>query len=191
MYAMAIGLRLALFLCAGSVLLSVASAAQADDQSPPRSVSVCTPTAWQPGCTSPINLNGLVHVLDSPASSLPPLRFLTSHFVVRADDCLTNLGSWATAHGLDEPGQTVELARAASTESKLVQAWLTDLTTHPRESNVTITLVDGLGEPLESWQLTRVIPLLWSIEAFDTSSARVAIETLELNYGGLISASTC
>jgi len=56
---------------------------------------------------------------------------------------------------------------------------------------VTITLVDGLGEPLESWQLTRVIPLLWSIEAFETSSARVAIETLELNYGGLISDSTC
>ena len=58
-------------------------------------------------------------------------------------------------------------------------------------TNVTITLVDGLGEPLESWQLTRVIPLLWSIEAFETSSARVAIETLELNYGGLISDSTC
>jgi len=187
---MAIGLRLALFLCVGSVLLSVASAAEADDQSPPRSVSVCTPIAWQQGCTSPINLNGLVQVLDSPASRLPPLRFLTSHFVVRADDCLTNLGSWATADGLDEPGQTVELARAASTESKLVQAWLTDLTLHPRDSNVKITLVDGLGEPLESWQLTRVVPILWSIEAFDTS-ARVAIETLELNYGGFISASTC
>jgi hypothetical protein len=101
---MALGLRLALFLCVGSVLLSVASAAQADDPSPPRSVSVCTPTAWQHGCTSP--------------------------------------------------------------------------------------LVDGLGEPLESWQLTRVVPLLWSIEAFDTSP-RVAIETLELNYGGFISATTC
>ena len=58
MYAMAIGLRLALFLCVGSVLLPVASAAQADDQSLPRSVSVCTPTAWQQGCTSPINLRG-------------------------------------------------------------------------------------------------------------------------------------
>jgi hypothetical protein len=43
MYAMANGLRLALFLCVGSVLLPVASAAQADDQSLPRSVSVCTP----------------------------------------------------------------------------------------------------------------------------------------------------
>jgi phage tail-like protein len=191
MYAMAIGVRLPLFLCVGSILLSVAAGAEAADQGSPRGVSVCTPTAWQQGCTSPINLNGLVHVLDSPASSLPPLRFLTSHFIVRADDCITNLGSWAKIDGLDERGQTVELARAASTESELVQAWLIDLTLHPRESNVTITLVDGLGEPLESWELTRVIPLRWSVEAFDTPSAKVAIETLDLDYGGLTSAVTC
>ena len=188
---MAIGVKLPLIVLAASALMAIASVAQADNTSPPPGADVCTPTSWHEGCTSPIDLNGLVQLLGSPAANLPPLRLLTSHFLVWADDCITNLGSWAKADGIGVPGQVLELSRAASAESKLVQAWLADLGFHPRDSNVTLTLFDGLGTELQSWHLTRVIPISWTISAVVAGSKKVAIETLELHYGALTTATGC
>jgi phage tail-like protein len=56
---------------------------------------------------------------------------------------------------------------------------------------VTITLVSGLGEPLQTWRLRGVVPLSWSIEALDAASAKVAIETLELSDEALAPGTPC
>jgi len=160
-----------------------ASVSLADDATSIRSTAACTPQVWNAGCATPLNLAALVRLLNSPAATLDPLQFLALHFVVSADDCATNLGSWAKADGLDGAGE-VTLTRAASASSALVQAWLNGLVINARPSQVTITLVSGVGEPLQTWLLRGVIPLSWTIMAFDSASAKLPIETLELSDEG-------
>jgi hypothetical protein len=186
---MKLGRTLALLVLALAGLFVWAPVTRADRTSPPRDAVVCTPQVWRAGCTTPISLNGLVQLLDAHAALLSPLRFLASHYVVRADDCHTNLGSWAKADGLDSSGQVVELTRAAGAESQLVQKWLNDLAFGFRQSDATVTLVSGLGEPLESWRLSGVIPLSWSIQLGPGS--KVALETLDLSHQGLTPADPC
>jgi T4-like virus tail tube protein gp19 len=167
---------------------SVATPTLADDASGFSRTAACTPQRWSPGCTTPLSLSGLIHLLNSPAAALAPLQLLAVHYVVWADACATNLGSWAKADGLDGAGD-VTLTRGASAESLLVRDWLTDLTFSRHE--VTITLVTGLGEPLQTWQLQDVVPLSWTINAFDAASSKIAIETLELAHEGLRAGTPC
>jgi hypothetical protein len=183
-------LRAALVLVVLALAGSVATSSAADDASAVRGTVACTPQFWSPGCTTPLGLAGLIHLLGSPAAALAPLQFLAGHYVVSADDCATNLGSWAKADGLDGPSE-VTLTRAASAESLLVQAWLNGMAINPQPSQVTITLVSGLGQPLQTWQLRNVLPLSWTIEAFDPAPAKLAIETLELSYERLAPGIPC
>jgi hypothetical protein len=188
---MKLGRTVALLVLALAGLFATASVTRADATSPPNEAAVCTPTAWSAGCTTPISINGLLQLLDSHAATLAPLRFLASHYVAWADDCQTSLGSWAKVDGLDGSGQTIELTRAAGPESELVQDWLNDLAFRYRQSDVRVTLITSVGEPLASWQLSGVIPLLWSVEASDSGGSKVVLETLDLSYEGLTSADPC
>jgi hypothetical protein len=183
--------KLGLFVLVLGVALATGPSTRAADTSPSRTVAACTPTLWSSGCTTPVSLRGLVELLDSQAATLVPLRYLTNHFVVWADDCQTNLGSWAKAEGLLDGGQLVELTRAAGADSELVLEWLTDLKFEFRPSNVTVTLVDGLGVPLASWQLSHVLPLHWSIASFDAGANSLALETLDLTHEGLTPVDSC
>ena len=173
-------------------MLATGSGAQADETTTSRGASVCTPTVWKPGCTTPISLNGLVHLLASQAATEPPLQFLASYFVVWADGCQTSHGSWAKAEGLGESGQMVELQRAAGPESELVKTWLFERESDPfRRTVVTVTLVDSFGVPLTSWRLSHVLPVLWSVELVNAQSKAVAIETFDLTYDGFTTTSPC
>src|SRR5215208_5546145 len=133
-------LRAALVLLALALAspFATASVSLADDATSIRSTVACTPQVWNAGCATPLNLAGLVHLLNSPAATLDPLQFLALHFVVSADDCAASLGSWAKADGLDGAGE-VTLTRAASASSALMQAWLNGLVINSRPSQVTIT----------------------------------------------------
>jgi hypothetical protein len=188
---MKLGRTFALLMLVLAGLFATASITRADVTGPPRGTVVCTPNVWSAGCTTPISLNGLLQLLDSHAATLAPLQFLATRFVAWADDCQTSLGSWAKVEGLDGSGQTVELMRAASAESELVRNWIIDLAFHYRQSDVTVTLMSSLGEPLESWHLSGVSPLHWSIESADSAGSKVALETLDLSYQGLTSADPC
>jgi hypothetical protein len=121
-----------------------------------------------------------------------PALSLASRFVVRADDCHTDLGSWAEAEGLHVAGQTVTLMRAAGRESGLVEAWLTNAnaTKSLRPTDVTITLVSSANQPLMTWRLVDVLPLWWSLQAFGPDS-KLALETLELSHEGLARGGPC
>jgi hypothetical protein len=176
--------KLGLLVLVLGVALATGPTTAAADTSPSRPTAACTATSWSSGCTTPVSLRGL-------AAGLVPLRYLTNHFVVWADDCRTNLGSWAKAEGLLDGGQLVELTRAASPDSELVVEWLNDLTFEFRPTNVTVTLVDGLGAPLASWELLHVLPLHWSIQSFDAGANVLALESLDLTHEGLTLVDPC
>ena len=135
---------------------------------------------------------------------------LPHRFVVSANNCEVDLGSWSKATGLDVTfdlaeyrsryhansfrrrlrasfnNGTVTLSRAASSESALVQDWLAQLAQSYDTATLHITLIDGTGEAVTSWELTGVLPLHWQISAFDASQTKVAIETLVLAHEGLV-----
>jgi hypothetical protein len=171
--------KLGLFVLVLAAALVTASATRADDTRQFRTVAACTPDA---GCETSVSLRDLVEL---------PLRYPISHFVVWADDCQTSLGSWGKAEGLLDEGQVVELTRIAGAESKLVLEWLAGRAFEFRPSNVTVTLVDSLGAPLASWQLSNVLPLHWSIGAFDAGASVLALETLDLSHEGLTPVDPC
>jgi len=188
---MKFGARLGLLvvtLCA-VLVAGLASSARADTSPSTRQATTCIPTVWRVGCTTPVSLRGLLQLLDSRAATEPSLRFLATHFVVWADGCQTSLGSWAKAEGLGAASQMVALQRAAGQESSLVLAWLSDFDLF-RQSDVTVTLVDSFGVPLESWQLLHVLPTHWTV-VFLGTAAKLATETLDLSYDGLTPASPC
>jgi len=143
-----------------------------------RAADTCTATESPSGCTTAPSLDGL------------DLR-LAHHFVVWADGCATSLGTWDKANGLVDGGDLVELVRAVSPDTKLVQAWLNDYQFHFR-SFVTITLLDSVGYPVASWRLLNALPLKWSINAFFYAGASaVALETLDLTHEGVTPADPC
>ena len=137
-------------------------------------------------------------------------RVLAYRFAVTADNCEVDLGSWSKVTGLDVTWDlaeyrsgdhansfrrqlrasfndgTVTLSRAASDESALVQEWLAQLALSHETATLDITLIDGSGEPVTSWELTGVVPLNWQISAFDAGQSKVATETLVLAHEGFV-----
>ena len=88
------------------------------------------------------------------------------------------------------PGTTkyepITLSRAAGPYSRVVQYWLTQTSKNPQPQSGTIQLVDYTGIPLVQWRLSEFFPIAWSVESFEASGAKPAIETLKLAHSGFL-----
>lgn len=138
-------------------------------------------------------------------------RTLSHRFVVTADNCEFDLGSWSKATGLDvtwdlaeyragDAGNnsprpprhlresfndgTITLSRAAGEETNSVQEWLARLASTGQSATVTILLIDALGQVVTTWELDDVMPRKWSISGFDAGASNAATETLVLAHEG-------
>jgi len=145
--------------------------------------------------------------VESKAKSfLPPFEHATAlRFDVEIDG--TDLGSWSQCSGLSVkfdnklvadpqsagmmvvPGKptftTVTLKRAVNKSGwEKVQGWLGRFRKDPRPTSAKITLRDSWSEHLVTWDLRNVVPASWKGPDLDASSAKVAMETLELSHDG-------
>jgi phage tail-like protein len=134
---------------------------------------------------------------------------MTMRFKVTIDG--QDLASWSKASGLEVswdlveyragdndndkwifPGlakyPTVKLERAANeADSKLVRTWLNKTSfKHDGSKTATIELQDASLTKVAEWVLRNVMPVKWSIVAFDASGNKVATETLELAHTGFL-----
>lgn len=82
---------------------------------------------------------------------------------------------------------TIKLERAASKEdSEVVKKWLEENSFKHAPQTGSIQLQDAkLGE-VHTWSLRHVIPVKWSINAFEAGSSKVAVEILELAHMGFL-----
>jgi phage tail-like protein len=134
---------------------------------------------------------------------------LTHHFVVVIDNPVYNLGTWSKVEGLSVkwdqceyrvgdsgnqfwslPGNTkyekIKLSRAACAESQIVQQWLAQTSLNPTPLSGVIMLTNAMGIPVVQWQLSQFFPVAWSIDDFDASQGKPAIEKLELVHTGFL-----
>jgi phage tail-like protein len=134
---------------------------------------------------------------------------MANRFTVNIHNGKYNLGSWSQIDGLDVkwdiaeyragdggndrwyfPANThysvIKLTRAASTESDQVRGWLDSTSFKWEAQTATIQLHDSAGKPVTHWDLKKVMPVRWSITAFDSGASKVATETLELNHVGFL-----
>lgn len=134
---------------------------------------------------------------------------MSHRYSVLIDNALYHFGDWSRVTGLSVswqlcelragdqgnsgwhfPGTTsyepITLSRAACAESRVVQLWLSRTSKNPRPQSGTIQLVDFLGTPLVQWRLAEFFPIGWSIETFDASAGRPAVETLRLAHNGFL-----
>ena len=130
-------------------------------------------------------------------------------YTVLIDSVTYHFGSWAKASGLSvnwtpceyrtgdqgnmvwlAPGLTkyepIALSRAACAESRIVQYWLSSTAKNPQPLSGTIQLINWLGTALVEWRLNEFFPIGWSIDAFDASGGKPAMETLKLAHTGFL-----
>jgi phage tail-like protein len=135
---------------------------------------------------------------------------MTMRFLVTIDKH-TSLASWSKASGLEVtwdlveyragdndnerwifPGlakyPTVKLERAANaTDSAAVREWLNNTSfKHKTGESAKIELQDANLTKVAEWTLANVMPVKWSIVAFDAAGNKVATETLELAHTGFL-----
>jgi len=48
--------------------------------------------------------------------------------------------------------------------------------------NLTVSLLDELHEPLQTWSVVHAYPIKWSVSDFNAEENKLIIETLELTY---------
>ncbi len=134
---------------------------------------------------------------------------MSHHYAVLIDNVMYHFGDWSRASGLSvtwqqlehregdqgnyveyQPGPTkyepITLSRAAGPYSRVVQYWLAQTSKNPKPQSGTIQLVDFIGTPLVQWRLAEFFPVGWSIESFDASGAKPAVETLKLAHTGFL-----
>lgn len=133
---------------------------------------------------------------------------LSMRFDVKID--AFDLKSWSKASGLEVswdlceyragdagnerwyfPGltkyQTIKLERAANpTDTETVKKWLDSNSFAHEIQTGTIVLKDAKTTEVFSWTLRHVLPVKWSINAFEAGSSKVAIEVLELAHMGFL-----
>lgn len=134
---------------------------------------------------------------------------LANRFEVTVEGSIP-LGSWAKADGLDVswdvcdyragdqgneryyfPGNTkysmIRLTRAASAEdTPKVRDWLSKNSFKYQPITASIILKDSGNNPVNTWNLRRVMPTKWSITSFDSHASAVATETLEFVHNGFL-----
>jgi phage tail-like protein len=136
---------------------------------------------------------------------------LAMRFTVKVDTY--DLGSWQKAAGLDvawdvceyragdagdfrwyiqgiEKYKNVVLTRAVNRSDFVkVKGWLESGDWSGSDQSGTIMLFDTTNEftaPVATWELQNVMPLHWSVDTFDSSQSKVALETLELAHMGFL-----
>lgn len=146
------------------------------------------------------------------SSKVKPAYGLGFRFSVRINDL--DLGRWQTCSGLKVEFKAIDvkmggeylamawlpdrvvypkvvLKRAADVESSAkVQTWLDSAARHwvageaSEPSDVRIKVFDSNNDPVLTWVLTKARPSAWSGPDLDSTSSKVAIETLELVHEG-------
>ena len=134
---------------------------------------------------------------------------MNHRFAVLIDNAAYHFGDWSRVTGLtvtwqqvdhrvgDQgnhvwvfPGTTkyepITLSRAAGPFSRVVQYWLTQTSKKPQPQSGTIQLLSYTGLPLVQWRLNEFFPIAWSVETFESSGAKPAIETLKLAHTGFL-----
>jgi phage tail-like protein len=147
--------------------------------------------------------------LQSLAGIGPASVGMSHRYAVLIDNAKYHFGDWSRASGLSVSWQQVEhregaqgntawlfpgstkyepitLSRAAGTYSRMVQYWLSQTAQNPQPQSGTIQLVDYAGVAMVEWRLSEFFPIAWSIETFDASGAKPAIETLKLAHTGFL-----
>lgn len=82
---------------------------------------------------------------------------------------------------------TIKLERAANKDdSKAVKEWLEETSFKHSPQTGSIQLQDAKLVEVHTWNLRHVIPVKWSINAFEAGSSKVAVETLELAHMGFL-----
>lgn len=76
------------------------------------------------------------------------------------------------------------LSRALDETSGTVAAWFAAQQDKVERTTAVVTAYDAGGGTIASWSLRDVCPVRWTGPTFSTSSAAVAIETLELAHNG-------
>ncbi|MDP9093233.1 MAG: phage tail protein [Actinomycetota bacterium] len=133
-----------------------------------------------------------------------------NQFVVFIDHSEYDLGTWAKAAGLsvrwdfceyrssDDPNYLwrspgvvkftpIKLSRAACSDSRTVQQWLSQTTRKHTPLSGSIQLVDSLGSMVVEWRMKEFFPVAWDIKEFDAGgTANVALETLEFVHSGFL-----
>lgn len=138
---------------------------------------------------------------------------MNHRFVVRIDKSAYDLGSWSSVSGLSVkwtkceyrvgdqgneqwiwPGTTtytnIKLARAACSDSEIVQDWLAANSKKPAPLSGAIQLMDWIGFKVVEWQLSCFFPVGWDIGGFSAAEGKPAIETLELAHTGFLADSS-
>jgi phage tail-like protein len=134
---------------------------------------------------------------------------MNHRFTVSIDRSSYDLGSWAAAAGLSVrwelcqyrsgdqgnncwifPGATkyenIKLKRAACSDSAIVQSWLVATSRSAKPLSGTVQLIDWLGFPVVEWRMNEFFPISWNIAEFDASTAKPAMETLEIAHTGFL-----
>jgi phage tail-like protein len=135
---------------------------------------------------------------------------MAMRFAVTIDEGKYNLESWSKAGGLEVswdlveyragdhrndrwffPGltkyPTVKLERAATLDgTESVKKWLNSNSFAHTAQTGSIVLMDAKLDTVSTWELRQVIPVKWSVSAFEATSSKVAIETLELAHLGFL-----
>ena len=134
---------------------------------------------------------------------------MSHRYSVLIDNVTYHFGDWSRVTGLSVSWQQIEhrvgdqgnqiwlypgttkyepitLSRAAGPYSRVVQYWLTQTSKNPQPQSGTIQLVDYTGIPLVQWRLSEFFPIAWSVESFEASGAKPAIETLKLAHSGFL-----
>jgi phage tail-like protein len=146
---------------------------------------------------------------DSGGIAGIPLVGMSHRYTVLIDNVAYHFGDWSRVTGLSVSWQQIEhrvgdqgnqvwifpgttkyepitLSRAAGPYSRVVQYWLTQTSKNPEPQSGTIQLVDYVGIPLVQWRLTEFFPIAWSVDSFEASGAKPAIETLKLAHSGFL-----
>ena len=134
---------------------------------------------------------------------------MNHRYAVLIDNSSYHFGDWSKVTGLSVTWQRVEhrvgeygnqvwlypgttkyepitLSRAAGPYSRVVKSWLAQTSKNIQPQSGTIQLVDYLGIPLVQWRLNEFFPIAWSVDSFDASGAKPAIETLKLAHTGFL-----
>ena len=138
------------------------------------------------------------------------LMGLAMRFKVTIDNTPYDLGSWSKASGLEVtwdlcehragdggndrfyyPGLTkyvnVKLERGVEKDGTTkVREWLNSNSFKSKPHTGKVQLLDAHGDEVTSWRLEHVIPVKWSIIPFESTSQKVAVETLELAHMGFL-----
>jgi phage tail-like protein len=67
-----------------------------------------------------------------------------------------------------------------------VKGWLETNSKKFEHWVITIILMDAAQKPVMKWECENAIPLKWSVQSFDASTSKIAIETLEFSHLGFL-----